>query len=180
MRRVVTDHNKDGKSVFLKDGSPSRVAVIETLPSPELTEVWATAGTPSIPVVEEDPTLRLTSLIPKIGDTQFRICCYPPNSDTEQAMANGFDLAAFQEEIERKMPGLAETLEYEEPGMHTTDTIDYEVVISGEIWLELDDSAEVHLKPGDCVVQNGTRHAWRNRGSLPCTMAFVMIGAKRA
>jgi mannose-6-phosphate isomerase-like protein (cupin superfamily) len=63
--------------------------------------------------------------------------------------------------------------------MHMTDTVDYGIVLSGEIWLELDDGAKVHLKPGDCVVQNGTHHAWRNRGSVPCLMAFVMIGTKR-
>lgn len=63
--------------------------------------------------------------------------------------------------------------------MHTTDSIDYGVVISGEVYLELDDGVEVLLKPEDCVVQNGTRHAWRNRGSVPCLMAFVMIGATR-
>ena len=70
-------------------------------------------------------------------------------------------------------------MEVEHPGMHTTGTIDYGVVISGEIWLELDDRAEVHLKQGDCVVQNGTRHAWRNKSVEPCIMAFVMVGAKR-
>ncbi len=59
--------------------------------------------------------------------------------------------------------------------MHTTDTVDYGIVVSGEIWPELDDGAEVHLKQGDCVVRNGTRHAWRNRSSETC----AMIGAKR-
>lgn len=63
--------------------------------------------------------------------------------------------------------------------MHTTDTIDYDIILSGEIWLELDDGAKVHLKPGDCVIQNGTRHAWRSEGSEPCYMASVLIGAER-
>ena len=63
--------------------------------------------------------------------------------------------------------------------MHTTDTIDYDIILSGELWMELDDGMEVHLKPGDCVIQNGTRHAWRNRSSESCIMASVMIGAKR-
>jgi len=64
-----------------------------------------------------------------------------------------------------------------ESGMHTSDTIDYGIVVSGEVCLELDDS-QVHLKQGDCVVQNGTRHNWRNRGSEVCVIAFVLIGAK--
>ena len=65
-------------------------------------------------------------------------------------------------------------------GMHTTDTVDYEFVISGEVVLELDDGAEVTLRPGDTVVQNGTRHAWRNRTSEPAVLVVVLVGAKRA
>ncbi|MEG3585963.1 MAG: cupin domain-containing protein, partial [Actinomycetota bacterium] len=64
--------------------------------------------------------------------------------------------------------------------MHTTDTVDYEFVISGEVVLELDDGAEVTLKPGDTVVPNGTRHAWRNRTNEPAVLVVVLIGAKRS
>ena len=64
------------------------------------------------------------------------------------------------------------------PGMHTTQTIDVELVISGEVWLELDDGAEVRLGPGDTVVQNGTRHAWRNKSNEPCVLLVALIGAK--
>ena len=63
--------------------------------------------------------------------------------------------------------------------MHTTDTVDYITILSGEVWLLLDDGAEVHLVPGDCVVQNGTQHAWHNRTSEPCVFVTVMIGAAR-
>jgi len=63
--------------------------------------------------------------------------------------------------------------------MHTTDTIDCAVVISGECWLELDGEAETHLHAGDCVVQNGTRHAWRNRSDAPCVLFVTLLGAAR-
>ncbi len=63
------------------------------------------------------------------------------------------------------------------PRTHRTESIDYAVVISGEIDMRLDDS-EVHLKAGDVLVQRGTIHAWINRGSVPCVVAFVLIGAK--
>jgi mannose-6-phosphate isomerase-like protein (cupin superfamily) len=59
------------------------------------------------------------------------------------------------------------------------DTVDYATILSGEIWLILDDGAEVQLTPGDCVVQNGTQHAWHNRTPEPCVMAGVTVGAKR-
>ena len=65
------------------------------------------------------------------------------------------------------------------PGMHTTDTIDYGVVVRGEMTLELDDGQKVHLRQGDCIVQNGTRHRWRNPLPEPCLMAFISVGGKR-
>jgi quercetin dioxygenase-like cupin family protein len=70
-------------------------------------------------------------------------------------------------------------VEPDTPGMHTTNTIDFEYVISGEVWLELDDGVEIHLRPGDTVVQNGTRHAWRNKGTESCRMVLCMIGTHR-
>jgi quercetin dioxygenase-like cupin family protein len=63
--------------------------------------------------------------------------------------------------------------------MHTTDAIDYGIALKGEMWVELDDGAEEHLGTEDCIIQNGTRHAWRNRGTEECVMAFVMVGAHR-
>jgi quercetin dioxygenase-like cupin family protein len=70
-------------------------------------------------------------------------------------------------------------MEPDHPGMHTTDTVDFDVVVSGEVYLELDDGAEVLLKAGDCVIQNGTRHAWRNRSSQPCVNAVAFVSAQR-
>jgi quercetin dioxygenase-like cupin family protein len=67
-----------------------------------------------------------------------------------------------------------------ESAVHATDTIDYCTVISGEIWLVLEDGTEERMRPGDCVVQNGTHHAWHNRGAETCVMSTVMVGAKRA
>lgn len=82
-------------------------------------------------------------------------------------------------EVEQKLPGLLNALESDHPGMHTTDTVDFDVVVFGEVTLELDDGAEVVLKAGDCVIQNGTRHAWRNRSNEKCVIAFSLLGAER-
>jgi len=142
MRRVVTGHTESGKSVFVSDGEPPR---IEIRPSGnEITEVWATQGTPIIPMTQGDPTIDMSSFFPGIGDTSLKVMRMPSGSES---------------------------------GMHTSDTVDYGIVVSGDIWLELDDGEEVRLKQGDCVVQNGTRHNWRNRGSEVCVIAFVLIGA---
>jgi len=88
----------------------------------------------------------------------------------------GLDLRAGLAEMEEKLPGVLARLEPDNPGMHTTDTIDFEVVLSGEVILELDDGVEKLLRPGDTVVQNGTRHRWGNRGTEPAVMAVFTIG----
>ena len=109
---------------------------------------------------------------------RFGFFTLPPY--TERVPEPPPDPTAVLAELETKVPGMAEVLEPGGRGMHTTDTVDFDVVISGEVWLELDDGAEVHLKAGDCVVQNGTRHAWHNRSAQPCVIAVCLLGAKRA
>jgi quercetin dioxygenase-like cupin family protein len=89
------------------------------------------------------------------------------------------DRHALLAEMEEKLPGLATHMEPNHPGMHTTDTIDFEYIISGEVWLELDEGAAAHLRAGDTVVQNGTRHRWRNEGAEPCHIVVFMVGTKR-
>src|SRR6202040_1413525 len=89
-----------------------------------------------------------------------------------------FDSEGAQEEALIRLRGLADHFEKEDPGMHKTNTVDYAVVYAREIWVELDDAKTIHLKRGDVVVQNGTRHAWRNKGAKPVTMLFFLNGAK--
>ena len=171
--RVVTGRNRAGKAVVVQQGVSPRVVTLETLPGLALVEVWATDRSPTLGAAANDITSSMTSFVPGPNGTRFRIVQFPG------ASSRPFDQEAFRREYRAKAPGLAETLELEDSGFHTTDSIDYGVVISGEITLELDDGATVRLKQGDCVVQNGTRHAWRNRSATPCVMAFVLIGAAR-
>ena len=89
------------------------------------------------------------------------------------------DVPTLLAEMEAKLPGLASHMEPKNPGMHTTDTIDFEYIIEGEVWLELDDNAAVQLRAGDTVVQNGTRHRWRNESSDPCRIVVFMVGTER-
>lgn len=175
MRRIVTGHSTDGRSVFLSHGEPSRIVALKNRPGFKMTEIWMTEGIPEIPAGNSDPTVDMNLFTPDPGGTRFRIVRFPPACEYNET-----DPEAVRKEYIAKAPGLGDSLEPENPGMHTTDTVDYGIVISGEIWLELDDGEEVHLRSGDCVVQNGTRHAWRNRGMEACVMAFVMVGAKRA
>ena len=100
---------------------------------------------------------------------------FPPDSVFRDP---GFDAAAADAEQRVASPGIPELIEPGNPGMHTTPTVDYGVVLAGEVWLELDDGALTCLRPGDTVVQNGTRHAWRNLSGEPATLAVVMVGAQ--
>ena len=81
-------------------------------------------------------------------------------------------------ELNEKIPGMGRHFDRSTPGMHTTDTVDYCIVVRGEMTLELDDGRIVTLQQGDCVIQNGTRHRWRNPLAEPCLMAFISVGGK--
>ena len=143
-------------------------------------ELWATDQVPTLPDDSAiDPTMAMSRFVPGPTGTRFRIVRLPPTHEILNGLQQAFDAAALQQEFFAKAPGLAETHETEDSGMHTTATVDFDIVLSGELWLELDNGAEVQLKPGDCVIQNGTRHAWRNRGTEACIMASVLIGATR-
>ncbi len=177
MKRVVTGYNQSGKSVFVSEGPTPRVVTFENLPGFKFEELWSTGPTPSVPTATEDPTLSMSSFVPAPGETLFRFVTFPPDEQVQKTLASA-DPEAIAMEAVTKIPGLAETLE-DDLRMHTTDTVDYGVVVSGDIWLELDDGKEAHLETGDTYVQNGTRHGWSNQSSEPCVVAVVMVGAKR-
>src|SRR5260370_12307962 len=115
------------------------------------------------------------SIVPGPGGTSLHFVMFPPRSVFADP---SFDGEAARGEALIRLRGLADHFEKEDPAMHKTNTVDYAVVFDGEIWLELDDGKTVHLKKGDVVVQNGTRHAWRNRDTAPVTMLFFLNGAR--
>lgn len=175
-RRVVTGI-RNGKSVFVSDSPAPNSHAFRSVPGFVNTVCWATAVVPQLPAPAEDPAPAGTRIVPAPGETRLLVVTFPPDS----IMASpDFDGAAAAAEYAEQLPGFAELFEAEHPGMHTTDSIDYDIVLDGEIWLELDDGAEAHLKQGDIAVQCGTRHAWRNKGTKPATMAFVLVGARRS
>jgi mannose-6-phosphate isomerase-like protein (cupin superfamily) len=116
------------------------------------------------------------SVVPGPGGTSLHFVTFPPSSVVADA---AFDGEAAREEALVRLRGLADHFEKEDQAMHKTNTVDNAVVYDGEIRLELDDAKTVHLKKGDVVVQNGTRHGWRNKGTAPVTMLFFLNGAKQ-
>lgn len=173
VRRVVTGHDQDGKARVVDDDQVEPVT-LDLLPGYEFHRLWGRDERPTFPDDGAPPDA--ASYFPPADGSRFAIFTVPPG---EIELAPDFDVAAGLAEMERRLPGLATHMEPDNPGMHTTDTIDYDLVLSGEILLELDDGEQVRLRAGDAVVQNGTRHAWRNDGSEPCVIAAILIGAHR-
>ena len=172
-RRVVTGHDPRGRSVFVIDEAVEPVT-LTVLPGAEFHQMWARDAPASLPTDAAAPD-RWRYFPPSDG-FRFGFFTLGPDSVT---LPDDLDARAALAELQERLPGMDEVMEPDHPGMHTTDTIDFDVVMSGEVWLELDDGQEVRLRPGDCVVQNGTRHAWHNRTSQPVTVAVALIGARR-
>ena len=173
IRRVVTGHTPEGKATVVSDTEVD-ATTIDLLPGSQYHELWSADDAPTFP---DDGSQRPAKMwFPPIGGFRFATFTVAPQA---QALPADFDREAAIMELEAKLPGMVSqaNMEADSPGMHTTATIDFEYVLSGEVWLELDDGEEVHLKPGDTVVQNGTRHAWRNRGKEPCRMVVFLLGA---
>ncbi|SEP63208.1 Cupin domain-containing protein [Streptomyces sp. yr375] len=171
VRRVVTGVSQSGKPVIVSDGEPPVTLQYTHTPGFARSLVWNTA---SPAVASADPTEALESYVPAPGETIALTITFPPASVFADP---SWDPVAAGAEQLAGAPGLAELFEPDNPGMHTTPTVDYGVVLSGEIVLDLDGGETALLVPGDLIVQNGTRHAWRNNGTEPATVFFVLIGA---
>jgi len=176
LRRVVVANDDSGASLVVEDGTPPRNHDFDHIPGFSQTLVWATAPRPELPYSGGDPTPDVTSLVPEPGGTLLVVLTLPPDAVFADP---SFDPAAAGAESLEHSPGIAELFEPDNPGMHTTPTVDYDIVLDGEVWLELSDGREVRLAAGDVVVQHGARHAWRNKGDRPATIAAVLIGAER-
>ncbi len=172
VRRVVTGHDAAGKAVFVGDEQVAPVT-LGLLPGTEFHQLWGGDQTASFPDAGEQPSA--AGYFPPADGFRFGFFTIPP--DAEGGMPPDLDIAAALAEFDQKLPGMSAYLEPDEPGMHTTATIDYGVVLSGHATLELDDGATVVLDPGDTYIQNGTRHRWSNQGDEPSVLAIALIGA---
>jgi len=171
-RRIITA-NVDGKSVVQSDEQLSAYE-FSSVPGYEHTFIWVNQTTPDL-LTEPRLDCYPDSVVPGPGGTSLHFVTFPPSTVFAEP---SFDGAAAQKEALVRLRGLADHFEKDDPAMHRTNTVDYSIVWEGEMWLELDDGKTIHLERGDVVVQNGTRHAWRNKGTRPVTMLFFLNGAK--
>lgn len=173
MQCVVTGQNKSGKSIIVSH-APVKAIKVAMMPGYEFFRIWGSDSMVALPS-DGTPPPQPHFFPPKNG-FRFGMFTLPPATTSS---AQPSPTPAELEEMERRLPGALAYLEADHPGMHTTDTVDFDIVIFGEVVLELDDGAEVVRKAGDCVIQNGTRHAWHNRSREKCVIAFSLVGADR-
>ena len=172
VRRVVTGHGEDGKAVVIFDGDAPNLREREH--GTGSTQLWRTFSTPADNSGAEDAVIGDIPLKPPAGGSVFRIVEFAP----ESAIARPEGAGTLASALGAHEP---EGAALRHPGSHRTDSVDYAVVVSGEIDLWLDDEKDdVHLKAGDVAIQRGTNHAWVNNGAEPCRIAFVLIDAKPA
>ena len=168
IRRVVAGHDASGKAVILRDGNAPNVRVRPGGSGSSL--LWVTDETPAMLDNESDAGDRQVKVPPSLNGSIFRIVEFAPDKD----QPSDADPAAHRREMGVSMGGDDPA---RHPGMHRTASIDYAIIMSGEIDMLVDED-EVHLKAGDVVVQLGNNHAWANRGDAPCQVAFILIGAQ--
>ena len=170
---IVTGRNKAGKSVIVSKDTVHAVSAA-LAPGYEFYRLWGSDSVPALPSDGTPPAQ--PRYFPPQNGFRFGMFTLPPTTTVAIAPVS---TPASVAEFDHKLPGMGEVLEPDHPGMHTTDTVDFDVVVFGEVVMELDDGAEVLLKAGDSVIQNGTRHAWHNRSSQKAMIAFSLIGAER-
>lgn len=174
VRRVVTGHDAQGRAVVVEDSFAPTVRTDDNRPGYSVTQIWATDSSPAFVGNNSDPTLLPMKLTPKAGGTIVRVIEFPPANlelkeiDAEQA-AKAFAMYGQSDVLTG-----ANKPNKRHPFMHRTETIDYAMVLSGEIVMLLDES-EVTLKAGECLIQRGTNHAWTNRSDQPCRVMFVLV-----
>ncbi len=170
VRRVLTGHDAQGRSTFIADGEAPNVKEMASMPGLALTDLWETAGAPARNDGDKDAAARPVRLEPPRNGTLLRIVEFPPDS-AWRGSADG------REAFKSIGAGHAKDKASSDPMMHKTSTVDYIIVLRGEIYAILE-TGEKLLRAGDVLVQRGTNHSWSVRGGEPCIVAAVLVNAK--
>ena len=173
-RRIVTGHNAQGKAIIQEDGPVARYQRVGGESGPMFHEVWNTTATPvPIDAASGEPPEEGIRLAPPKNGTRIRVLDIPPD-DPELANRTPEEARAHFEEI-----GAGDASSHTGEGsrhahMHRTETVDYGIVLEGELVLIMDEGETV-CRAGDIIVQRGTNHGWANRTERNCRIAFILI-----
>lgn len=173
VRRVVIGHDEQGKSIVVSDGTPPLVITNPQRAGYVSTDIWRTDATPAPIVAKPDePTLGPRRQLPAKHGTVIRINRVMPETEDIRRISPERSKQVFAALGNEQASTFGKSGRH--PLMHRTQTIDYALVLAGEITCVLD-AGEVLLKAGDVLIQCGTNHAWSNRSNAPCDIAFVLI-----
>jgi mannose-6-phosphate isomerase-like protein (cupin superfamily) len=172
-KRIVTGHDKDGKAIIISNSANLFSQLVGGQGGPTFHEVWNTVETPALihPQPDEKDETTLTLAPPKNG-TRIRIIDFPPEGEAIRKLTGADALEKFK--AMRGEHASTAAADAPHPLMHKTETVDYGIVLEGEITLVLD-RGETTIKAGDIVIQNGTNHAWANRSDKNCRMVFILL-----
>ena len=173
VKRFVTGVNDERRSVVTFDDHASNTMEIAGWPGAHVTEVWVTDSCPADNEGDEDRAARPIRHDPTPTGTIFRVVEIPPEKSLGDETIDAS--AAFESMGSENQPSDSDSEQH--ASMHFTNSVDYIVVISGEMHMLMEEG-EVLLRQGDCIVQRGTKHAWVNRGEVPCVIAAVLVDAK--
>src|ERR1044072_7827303 len=169
VRRVLTGHDADGRSAFIADGEPPNVKEMASMPGLALTDLWETAGAPASNAGDKDAAARPVRLEPPKNAPILRMGDSPPAPAWRSSVAGA---AAFKS----IGAGHAQDRRSSDPMMHKTSTVDYIIVLKGEIHAIME-TGEKLLKAGDILIHRGTMDSWSVRTSEPCIVAAVLVNA---
>ncbi len=170
VRRVVTGHDADGKSIIARDGIAPNMKEMPSFPGLALTDLWETKGAPASNAGDADAAERPVHLEPPKNGTIVRIVEFPPDS-TRPHSSDG------REGFKAIGAGHAQDKHSSDPMMHRTGTVDYIIVLKDEIYAVME-KGETLLKAGDVLIQRGTMHSWSVRSNEPCIVAAILVNAK--
>ncbi len=175
IRRIVTEDDARGRSRIIEDAPASAIRSVPERPNYRAVNVWRTVAAPALIDAPDSVADHTGILPPKNGGSILRVIDYPPEAT---------DPAERQRQIAATFGGIFADADHDKragahPGMHRTDTVDYAIVLEGEIWAVMDDN-ETLMRTGDILVQRGTNHAWANRSSKTARSCFVLLDGSRS
>ncbi|MEC7763746.1 MAG: cupin domain-containing protein [Pseudomonadota bacterium] len=172
VRRIVTGHDENGRSIFVADDIATSVYSPKGQPNVGMTDLWLQHSAPADNTGNDDTAPNSVTLLPPTRGSVCRVVEFPPDSERNfAAMQDHFSGMGAGDNLAKDKPRHA--------AFHKTDSLDYIFILEGEIWALVDES-EVLMRPGDCLIQRGTSHAWSNRSDKPCLMAAILIDADPA
>jgi Cupin domain len=173
IRRVVTADDAKGSSRIVEDAPATSIRNVAARPGYRAVNVWRTEQTPA-KINARDTTKEHQGILPPRNGTILRVIDFPPEPKDSEKLREMLDSTfggIYQDAAHDRRPG-------KHPGMHRTETVDYAIVLEGEIWAVMDES-ETLLRAGDVLIQRGTNHAWANRSEATARIAFVLIDGSR-